>query len=138
MRHVSPCVELSLRFRTVVALPGVVVHGMERHTTRLYGPCPGSTRYPPGRLIHQPRPILPALDCSASDLGRCPSTVPLGYLDRCAPGQRDPPVAFRQEYLELLPVFVSQASALQHCTLPSPAPGSSGPSGKPSPRGRGG
>ena len=65
VRHVSPCVKLSLRFRTVVALSGVVVHGMERYATRLYG-----VRF-----------------------GRCPSTVPLRYLDRCAPVQRDPPVA---------------------------------------------
>ena len=49
VRHVSPCVKPSLRLRTVVALSGVVVHGMEMHSTRLNGPCPGSTRCSHGR-----------------------------------------------------------------------------------------
>ena len=44
-----------------------------------------------------------------------------------------PHFAFRRDYLERLRVFVSQASALQQCTLPSPAPGRSGPAGNPRP-----
>ena len=66
--------------------------------------------------------------------------MPLGYLDRCAPVQRDPPVAgvslqgvssWVTPFCLRLRLFVLQASALQQCTFPSPAPGSSGPAGNP-------
>ena len=44
-----------------------------------------------------------------------------------------PHFAFRRDYLKHLQIFVSKSSALQQCTLPSPALGNSGPAGNPRP-----
>ena len=75
--------------------------------------------------------------------------MPLGYLDRCAPVQRDPHVAgaslqgvssgvtlFR--FTTGLPgtiasIRIADVGLTAQCTLPSPAPGSSGPAGNPHP-----
>ena len=75
--------------------------------------------------------------------------MPLGYLDRCAPVQRDPHVAgaslqgvssgvtpFR--FPTGLPgtiasIRIADVGLTAQCTFPSPAPGSSGPAGNPHP-----
>ena len=46
VRHVSTCGKVSLGLGTVVAVPSVLVHGVEGHATILYGSCLGAHDVP--------------------------------------------------------------------------------------------
>ena len=46
MRYVSSCGYVSLRLGTVVAVPGVLVHGVEGHVSGLHGSCSGEHDVP--------------------------------------------------------------------------------------------
>ena len=78
-RHVSTF-HLDNSIWEVVALPSVVIHRVEGHATGLYGPHPWGTRCAFGHQVGQSRPFLSAMDCPASDLGRCPETMSFGSV----------------------------------------------------------
>ena len=46
MRYVSACSYISFGLGTVVVVPGVMVHGVEGHATRLHGSCSGEHDVP--------------------------------------------------------------------------------------------
>ena len=46
MRHVSTCGKVSLGLGTIAAVSGVLVHGVERHSTIFDGSCSGAHDVP--------------------------------------------------------------------------------------------
>ena len=67
-----------------MALPGVVVYHMERHTTGLYGPLVSGTCSAGICENRKPGKMVPTMDCQALDMERRTEPSYLWSIDRRA------------------------------------------------------
>ena len=139
MRHVSPCVKLSLRFRTVDSL-GVSWCTVWKGTPQ---DCMDDVRgahdapvdvkstsldrfFPPWTVRRQiwTDALRPCHSGISTDVLLF-SEIHLSLVHHYRGFRQGlPHFTFRGDYMERLRVFVLHVSALQQCTLPFPAPGS--------------